>query len=96
MGKKMAGDELGPRFTPKKGGVIPPKRKSVKRMMFESIIKSIASLLFPRHHASFSEVEGIPRPNKSTEINIMKNMKIFPQEGHPISAPPDGHLNRKR
>ncbi|KAJ8450339.1 hypothetical protein Cgig2_004796 [Carnegiea gigantea] len=31
-------------FKPKKGGVIPPKRKLVKKMVFDSIVASIVSL----------------------------------------------------
>lgn len=40
----VAAKAVPPRFRPKKGGVIPPKRKLVKRMMFESILSFIGSL----------------------------------------------------
>jgi hypothetical protein len=86
MGEKMAGAEVAPRFKSKKGGVIPPKRRLVKRMMFDSILKFIATLLCPHRHPSPSDIGIISPPNKSTENVKMKNMKIFPHGGHQVSA----------
>jgi hypothetical protein len=80
MGEKMVGADVAPPFKPKKGGVIPPKRRLVKRMMFDYLLKSI-TLLCPHRHPSNSSDTGIispSPPNKSTE-NV-KNMKIFPAE----------------
>lgn len=91
MDEKMVGAEVEPWFKPKKGGLIPPKRKLVKRMMFELMVKSIATLLCRHHHpSSSSEVEMTSTPLKKSSL---KNMKIFPNEGHQLSAPlyPDDH-----
>ena len=44
---EICGDEMEKLpllFKPKKGGVIPPKRKLVKKMVFDSIVASIVSL----------------------------------------------------
>ena len=97
MGEKMVGAEVEPWFKPKKGGLIPPKRKLVKKMMFDLIVKSIATLLCLHHHSSSSsssssEVEMTSTPLKKSSKNL-KNMKIFPNEGHQLSAPlyPDDH-----
>ncbi len=54
MGEKMAGAEVAPRFKSKKGGVIPPKRRLVKRMMFDSILQSILLFFAPSIAPSFS------------------------------------------
>jgi hypothetical protein len=81
MGEKMVGADVVPPFKSKKGGVIPPKRRLVKRMMLDYLLKSISTLLCPhRHHPSSSDTGIISPspPNKSTE-NV-KNMKIFPAE----------------
>jgi hypothetical protein len=83
----MVEADVGPPFKPKKWGVIPPKRKLVKRMMFDSILKSIATLLCcPHRHPSGPSPSDIgliiSPPNKSTE-NV-KNMKIFPHGGHQV------------
>ncbi|KAE8100516.1 hypothetical protein FH972_018411 [Carpinus fangiana] len=82
MGEKMVAADFEPPLKPKKGGVtvIPPKRKLVKKMMFDSI----ASLLCLHRHPSPSDAGIISPPNKPTE-NV-KNMKIFPHGGHQISA----------
>ena len=97
MDEKMVGAEVEPWFKPKKGGLIPPKRKLVKKMMFDLIVKSIATLLCLHHHSSSSsssssEVEMTSTPLKKSSKNL-KNMKIFPNEGHRFSAPlyPDDH-----
>ena len=97
MDEKMVGAEVEPWFKPKKGGLIPPKRKLVKKMMFDLIVKSIATLLCLHHHSSSSsssssEVEMTSTPLKKSSKNL-KNMKIFPNEGHQLSAPlyPDDH-----
>ena len=98
MDEKMVGAEVEPWFKPKKGGLIPPKRKLVKRMMFELIVKSIATLLCLHHHpsssssSSSSSVEMTSTSLKKSSKNL-KNMKIFPNEGHQLSAPlyPDDH-----
>jgi hypothetical protein len=79
MGEKMVGADVAPPFKPKKGGVIPPKRRSVKRMMFDSILQSIATLLCPHRHPSPSDIRIISPPNKSPEN--AKNMKILPCGG---------------
>lgn len=73
----------------KKGGIVPPKRKLVKRMMFELIVKSIATLLCPHHHPSSSEVEMTSQKLKRSP----KNVKIFSHEDHQLSASiyPDDH-----
>jgi hypothetical protein len=87
--QKIVGAEVAPwYFKPKKGGIIPPKRKLVKKMMFDQIIKSIATLLCPHHHnPSSSKVEMTSEPLKRSSKNV-KNMKILPHEGHhQISAP---------
>lgn len=63
----------------KKGGIFPPKRKLVKRMIFDHIVKSIATLLCSHHHLS----ENLKRSPKK-----VKNMKIFPHEGHQLSSRP--------
>ena len=42
-----SGSVRRPWFEPKKGSVIPPKRKLVKRMMLDYILNSIASLSAP-------------------------------------------------
>jgi hypothetical protein len=79
MGKKMVGADVAPPSKPKKGGVIPPKRRLV-----DSILQSIATLLCPHRHPSSSDT-GINSPsNKSTE-NV-KNKKIFPHGGHQLFA----------
>ena len=98
INEKMVGAEVEPWFKPKKGGLIPPKRKLVKKMMFDLIVKSIATLLCLHHHpsssssSSSSEVEMTSTPLKKSSKNL-KNMKIFPNEGHQLSAPlyPDDH-----
>jgi len=44
---KICGDEMEKvplLFKPKKGGVMPPKRKLVKKMVFDSIVASIVSM----------------------------------------------------
>ncbi|KAE8100518.1 hypothetical protein FH972_018413 [Carpinus fangiana] len=80
MGEKMVGADVVPPFKSKKRGVIPPKRRLVKRMMLDYLLKSISTLFCPhRHHPSSSDTGiFISPPNKSTE-NV-KNMKIFPAE----------------
>jgi hypothetical protein len=54
MGDKMVGADVAPPFKPKKGGVIPPKRRLVKRMMFDSILQSILLFFAPSIAPSFS------------------------------------------
>lgn len=74
----------------KKGGIVPPKRKLVKRVMFELIVKSIATLLCPHHRpSSSSSVEMTSQKLKRSP----KNVKIFSREGHQLSATiyPDDH-----
>ncbi|KAL7263100.1 hypothetical protein ACSBR1_001308 [Camellia fascicularis] len=50
MALRMSPDEktvqcdAEPWFNPKKGGLIPPKRKLVKTMMLECLLKSIGSM----------------------------------------------------
>jgi hypothetical protein len=77
--ERMVGADVVPPVKPKKGGVIPPKRRSVKRMMFDSILQSIATLLCPHRHPSPSDIRIISPPNKSPEN--AKNMKILPCGG---------------
>jgi hypothetical protein len=84
MGKKMVGADIAPPSKPKKGGVIPPKRRLVKRMMFDPILQSIATFLCPHRHPSSSDTGINSPPNKSTE-NV-KNEKIFPHGGHQLFA----------
>ncbi|KAG6671755.1 hypothetical protein I3843_16G023500 [Carya illinoinensis] len=59
-----------PRFIPKKGSVFPRKRRSVKMMVFYSILKSIAT-----HLCCLSHHPKIPAENYA------KNVKIFPHQG---------------
>ncbi|KAJ4700799.1 Filaggrin-2 like [Melia azedarach] len=43
-GGEMGGAPTEPRFRSKKGSVIPAKRRSVKRMMFDQFVQSLVSL----------------------------------------------------
>lgn len=46
LGEEVARAEVAaPRFTAKKGGIIPPKRKSVKKIIGIEIAQSVSSLL---------------------------------------------------
>jgi hypothetical protein len=49
------------RFKPKRGGLIPPKRKSVKRMMFDSIVEDISSVFCFRSSTSTSSSSAAPQ-----------------------------------
>ncbi|OWM88511.1 hypothetical protein CDL15_Pgr012677 [Punica granatum] len=67
MGSGMA--DPGLQFRPKKGSVIPPKRKLVKTMVFNSIVDSIASVVGSTgaSHSS-SETKGTTDAMKSKEV----------------------------
>ncbi|KAK9265334.1 hypothetical protein L1049_027249 [Liquidambar formosana] len=88
IGEKMAGAKAESRFRPKSGGIIPPKRKLVKRMMFDYLAQSIASL-FGSHPGSSSSAGPPPSNMCSTCFEMVspppttsngKNMKaaVFP------------------
>ncbi|OWM88515.1 hypothetical protein CDL15_Pgr012681 [Punica granatum] len=69
--EKMASGTADPglQFRPKKGSVIPPKRKLVKTMVFNSIVDSIASVVGSIHAShSSSETQGTADAMKSKEV----------------------------
>ncbi|KAJ4700795.1 Filaggrin-2 like [Melia azedarach] len=43
-GRKMGRATTEPRFKPKKGSMIPSRRRLVKRMMFDELVQSLASV----------------------------------------------------
>lgn len=51
-----------PWFKPNKGrsSVVPVKRRSVKRMIFDSIVNSISSIFFPRRLFSDETESAVP------------------------------------
>lgn len=60
--EEMFGARGTPLFPPKEGSVFPAKRKSVKKMMFHKILKSITSLFSFRRCSS--KAAGAVKPNK--------------------------------
>ncbi|XWS66978.1 hypothetical protein CRYUN_Cryun05aG0246900 [Craigia yunnanensis] len=91
-------EELGggagkaPRFRVKKWGVIPPKRRSVKRMMFDKFVESVSSVFHACcHPASFGAASTSQPKNcgsmagetlKMVPYGKAKNMRIFPRKDH--------------
>ncbi|XWS15190.1 hypothetical protein CRYUN_Cryun35bG0073100 [Craigia yunnanensis] len=84
------GAEKAPRFKVKKWGVIPPARRSVKRMIFDKFVKYIfcsrllpsccsgaASISQPKNYGSL-EGEGL----KMVPYVKAKNIWIFPRKDH--------------
>ncbi|GMP46733.1 hypothetical protein CsSME_00014780 [Camellia sinensis var. sinensis] len=64
-----------PRFKPKKGSVIPAKRRLVKTMMFNCIVESIASLFCFRSHNNGSCPEIVLPINTSNSMIDKKTKK---------------------
>jgi hypothetical protein len=64
------------KFKPKIGSVIPAKRVSVKRMMFDYLAQSIAQLVRPRRPPSSSAATQSGKPNSSS---FKKSKPIYPQ-----------------
>ncbi|EOY16475.1 hypothetical protein QQP08_023793 [Theobroma cacao] len=86
------GAEKQPRFKVKKGGVIPPKRRSVKIMMFDKLVKSVSSVFHACcHSASFGAASTSKPKNcgslEGEELKLVpygkaKNMRIFRKKDH--------------
>ncbi|KAG7941125.1 hypothetical protein I3843_16G023000 [Carya illinoinensis] len=70
-----------PCFTPKKGSVIPAKRRLVKRMMFDSIVQIITSL--------FCSCGG-----SSSGVSITKS-KNYSSSSSKVAAQPNSSYGRK-
>ncbi|KAI8014584.1 hypothetical protein LOK49_LG05G02485 [Camellia lanceoleosa] len=64
-----------PRFKPKKGSVIPAKRRLVKTMMFNCIVESIASLFCFRSHNNNGSCPEIVSPINTSNSMIDKKTK---------------------
>jgi hypothetical protein len=47
--QELIGPKAETRFKPKPGGLIPPKKRSVKRMMFDYVVEHISSVFCFRH-----------------------------------------------
>ncbi|XWS25066.1 hypothetical protein CRYUN_Cryun27aG0039100 [Craigia yunnanensis] len=86
------GAEKAPRFKVKKWGVIPPKRRSVKRMMFDKFVESVFSVFHACcHPVSSGAASTSQRKNcgwmegellKMVPYGNTKNMRIFPRKDH--------------
>ncbi|KAK9265339.1 hypothetical protein L1049_027254 [Liquidambar formosana] len=61
LGEKVTEAKVEPWFKPKSGGIIPRKRKLVKRMIFDYLVESIASLF--RSRAGSTSSTGPPPSN---------------------------------
>ena len=85
-GGEMGPAENQPHFRPKKGSIFPAKRRSVKRMMFDYIVSSLASIPRRRRRPSpgealHSAVDGgddSDLPGPKTMSRSSKLNKIFP------------------
>nr|POE99536.1 hypothetical protein CFP56_78833 [Quercus suber] len=78
----MSRAKTKPRFTPKNGSVIPTKRRSVKTMMLDWIVQSIASLL----RSLCSSASEAP---KALSKNFSRSSKLVP-------FPPPNSTNGKK
>ncbi|XVF64462.1 hypothetical protein PTKIN_Ptkin09bG0171900 [Pterospermum kingtungense] len=84
------GAEKAPRFKVKKWGVIPPKRRSVKRMMFDKIVDSVSYVFHGYCHSGSSGATSTSQPKscgsmagemlKMMPHGKAKNMRIFPRK----------------
>jgi hypothetical protein len=74
------------RFKPKPGGLIPPKKRSVKRMMFDEFVEQISSVFCFRHPSSSVALQAdsdkscnhfkMAPPLDSS--NVKNNTNVFP------------------
>ncbi|GMH00901.1 hypothetical protein Nepgr_002740 [Nepenthes gracilis] len=83
--EENGGSKIGMKYLPKGASVIPPKRKPVKKMMFEQIVRFIASLF----HGGGGGTAALPPPK--TDISrygvirkeAAEKMKIHPFRDDP-------------
>jgi hypothetical protein len=85
--EELIGAVAETRFKPKRGGLIPPKRKTVKRMMFDSIVEDIASVFCFRQYSSSSAASQADSDKSRSHIkiappldssNAKNNKNVFP------------------
>jgi hypothetical protein len=78
--EELIGAVAETRFKPKRGGLIPPKRKTVKRMMFDSIVEDIASVFCFRQYSSYSDKSSshIKMAPPLDSSNAKNNKNVFP------------------
>ncbi|GMH00909.1 hypothetical protein Nepgr_002748 [Nepenthes gracilis] len=83
--EENGGSKIGRKSLPKGANVIPPKRKLVKKMMFELIVRFIASLF----HGGGSGTAALPPPKTDISRNgiirkeTAEKMKIHPFRDDP-------------
>ncbi|KAF5450781.1 hypothetical protein F2P56_031105 [Juglans regia] len=93
--EKMVKAQVGqPRFIPKKGSIFPRKRRSVKKIVLDSILKSIAKhLCCLNHHPTSSSLEISTSLPKTPAENYAKNRDVDPVKG-PWSPEEDEMLRK--
>ncbi|XVE95573.1 hypothetical protein REPUB_Repub02eG0109900 [Reevesia pubescens] len=89
--------EKAPRFTVKKWGVIPPKRRSVKRMMIDKFIESVTFVFHACCHPASSGAASTSQPKnccsldgevlKMVPYGKAKSMRIFPRKSYIHCSP---------
>lgn len=95
--------KIEPWFKPKNGGVIPAKKRLIKRMMFECIVQWISSLFDSHSHSTHHSCFGGSQSEKPcccfedkvltpTKSNAKKSKDIFPFPTQHHNAPTSSNL----
>jgi len=78
--EEPAGSKTQPWFKPKKGSVIPVKRRSVKRMMFDWLVQSLSSRTSVSGASQSNNTKGSKKfpPSKSSNEKKITSKIIYP------------------